>query len=92
MSSGRETFARSVMHQDAALRNLQTLAESTQRISAGAKARHSGIDWRRIAAFRNVLVHDYLGVDVDVILDIVDRDLPELERVIRLMLDEHRSS
>jgi uncharacterized protein with HEPN domain len=42
-----------------------TIQESTQHLSAGLQARHPAVEWRRIAAFRNVLVHDYLGVDLE---------------------------
>jgi uncharacterized protein with HEPN domain len=46
---------------DAALRNLQTLAEATQQLPAGMKARVKDIPWREIGDFRNILVHNYLG-------------------------------
>ena len=76
------------MVQDAVLRNLQTLAEATQGLSEETKAGHPQVEWRRIAAFRNVLVHNYLGIDLEAIWDIVQRDLPELKRVIAVMLEE----
>ena len=77
--------------QDAVLRNLQTIAESTQRLSDDLKAKQAEIDWRRIAAFRNVLVHDYLGIDVERIWQITQRDVPELKQAILTMLDECRN-
>ena len=46
--------------QDAVVRNLQTLAESSQKLSEKVKNTQTGVDWRAIAGFRNVLVHDYL--------------------------------
>ena len=64
--------------QDAVLRNLQTLAESTQRISDELKALHPEVDWRAIAGFRNVLVHDYLGINLDRVWEIVSVHLPVL--------------
>ena len=57
---GRERFLASHTLQDAVLRNLQVLAESTQRLSDAIKATQPGIEWRTIAAFRNILVHNYL--------------------------------
>lgn len=57
-SDGRESFLKSQLHQDAVLRNLHTLTETTQRLSADLKAAHSEIEWKKLAAFRNVLVHD----------------------------------
>ena len=85
-AGGLEQFLASHTLQDAVLRNLQTLAESTQRLSDAAKATRPDVSWRRIAAFRNVLVHDYLGVDLDAVWQIVQRDVPELKRAITAML------
>lgn len=83
---GRESFMASHTFQDAVLRNLQTLAESTQRLSGTAKSAHPEIDWRRVAAFRNVLVHGYLGIDLETVWKIVQQDIPHLKRVITTML------
>lgn len=83
---GRDAFMASTLVQDAVLRNLQTLAESSQRLSDDLKARHPDIDWRRIAGFRNVLVHDYLGVDTGLVWKIVENDLPPLKVRIGAML------
>jgi len=85
-AGGRDQFMASHMVQDAVLRNLQTLAESAQRLSDAVKATHPQIEWRRIGAFRNVLVHDYLGVDLQEVWQIVQRDVPELGRAIAAML------
>ncbi len=74
--------------QDAVLRNLQTMSESTQRLSDATKASHPEIDWQRIVAFRNVLVHGYLGVDLERIWEIVQRDVPDLKRAITAMLEK----
>lgn len=87
---GRDAFFSDTMRQDAVLRNLHTLSESTQRLSAALKDRHPEVDWTSIAAFRNVIVHDYLGVDLARIWDITERDLPDLKRTVTAMLEEHR--
>ena len=70
------------------LRNLQTLAESTQRISEERKSAHPSIPWRSLAGFRNLLVHGYLGVDLVQVWRIVEQELPILRREIELMLRE----
>lgn len=88
-AEGRASFFDDIKTQDAVLRNLQTLAESTQRLSEAAKASHQEIDWRAIAGFRNVLVHDYLGVDLQQVWDIVVRDLPPLEACVTQLLQDH---
>jgi len=83
---GKEQFLSSHTLQDAVLRNLQTLAESTQRLSDNAKERYPNVEWPRIAAFRNVLVHDYLGIDTERIWEIVQRDIPGLKETTLQML------
>jgi uncharacterized protein with HEPN domain len=83
---GRGAFLASTLIQDAVLRNLQTLAESSQCLSGSLKVRHPEVDWRAIAGFRNVLVHDYLGVDTERVWQIVARDLPVLKTKLALIL------
>jgi uncharacterized protein with HEPN domain len=83
---GRDAFLSSALVQDAVLRNLQILAESTQRLSEAAKAQHPSIDWRGIAAFRNVLVHKYLGVDLELVWQVIEQDLPELAEAVAALL------
>jgi len=78
-SGGSEAhFKVSRMVQDATIRNLQTLAESSQRLSEIARSRAPGVPWRAIAGFRNILVHDHLGIDPEVIWRVVANDLPAL--------------
>ena len=85
---GREKFMNSHTIQDAVLRNLQTMSESTQRLSDVLKAEKPEIEWRRVAAFRNLLVHNYLGIDLETVWEIVQRDLPALRRTVTAMLQE----
>ncbi len=87
VADGRDRFLASHTLQDAVLRNLQTMAESTQSLSDDLKTTYPDIEWDRIAAFRNVLVHDYLGIDVERVWDITQRDVPELKRAILAMLE-----
>ena len=81
----RATFYASRLVQDAVARNLQTLAESTQRLSAAIKSTEKDLPWQAIAGFRNVLVHGYLGIDLDAVWSVVDRDLPELATAVGRM-------
>jgi uncharacterized protein with HEPN domain len=85
---GRGAFLTSTLIQDAVLRNLQTLAESSQRLSGSLRVQHPEVGWRAIAGFRNVLVHDYLSVDTERVWQIVDRDLPVLKSKLALILAE----
>ena len=88
VADGREAFMASSLTQDAVLRNLQTLAESTQRLPQSLKDTHPAVVWRKIAGFRNVLVHDYLAVDIERVWEIVERDLPDIKRNIEAIRQE----
>jgi uncharacterized protein with HEPN domain len=85
-TEGREAFLADTKTQDAVLRNLQTLAESSQRLSAELKAAHPDVDWRGISGLRNILVHDYLGINLVRVWEIVERDLPILKGQIEVIL------
>ena len=86
VAGGKEQFLASHTLQDAVLRNLQTMSESTQRLSDAVKASHPEIEWRRISAFRNVLVHNYLGIDLEIVWEVICRDLPKLQEVVLSLL------
>ena len=72
----RSRFDASRLVQDAVIRNLQTLAESNQRLSVGTKGAEPQIPWRKLAGFRNVIVHGYLGVDLAAVWLVVASSQP----------------
>lgn len=74
----RSRFVTSRLIQDAVIRNLQTLTESSQRLSDDIKATEQQVPWRELAGFRNVIVHGYLGIDLDAVWLVVEQDLPPL--------------
>jgi uncharacterized protein with HEPN domain len=84
---GRAAFDASHMIQDAVLHNLQLVAESTKRLPDDLKLSQPEVDWSGIAGFRNFLVHDYLGVDLGIVWQIVVDDLPKLKSAVLGMLD-----
>jgi uncharacterized protein with HEPN domain len=83
---GKTEFMASILIQDAVLRNLQTLAESTQRLSDSLKAAYPAVPWRQISGFRNILVHNYLGIDLEQVWLIVEQDLSHLQSEVEVML------
>ena len=83
---GVELFFSDTKTQDAVLRNLHTLSESTQHLSKTLKDSNPEVDWRGISGFRNILVHDYLGVNLARVWEVVKRDLPDLKaKILDLM-------
>jgi uncharacterized protein with HEPN domain len=67
------------------IRNLQTLAESSQRLSMEIKSTEPHIPWRELAGFRNVIVHGYLGIDLGAVWLVVEQDLPSLTEAVNRM-------
>jgi uncharacterized protein with HEPN domain len=85
-ASGRDAVFGTHTLQDAIIRILQVLCESVRRIDAFYEDAHPEIDWKAIAGMRNVLVHDYFDVDFEAVWDVVTRDIPVLEVVMRDVL------
>ena len=81
----RARFEASRLVQDAVIRNLQTLAESSQRLSSQIKHTEPQIPWRDLAGFRNVIVHGYLGVDLGAVWLVIEQDLPALSQALDRM-------
>ena len=81
----RSRFDASRLVQDAVIRNLQTFAESSQRLSSEIKSTEPQIPWRELAGFRNVIVHGYLGVDLGAVWLVVEQDLPPLAAAVDRM-------
>jgi len=81
-----KSFLESTLVQDAVVRNLQVMSESTQRLSEETKQAQPEIDWYRIAGFRNILVHDYLGIEMETVWNIVEKELPLLKKAVNRMM------
>lgn len=78
----RNTFSKERMRYDAILRNLQTMAESTQKLPEEFKNQYPNIPWKDISGFRNILVHEYLGdLDNDIVWSIVSHELDPINKV-----------
>jgi len=88
VAGGSEVFSSSHLVQDAVLRNLQTLAESTQRLGPATKERRPDVNWAALAGLRNVLVHDYLGVDLDQVHRAIVQDMPRLKTACEAILHD----
>jgi len=81
-------FFANQMMQEAVVRRLQTLSESSKRLSDTAKSAHPEVEWKQIADFRNVLVHNYMELDLDLIWQIIVTKLPSLLVATRSILAE----
>jgi uncharacterized protein with HEPN domain len=85
-SGGRATFDRDELVQTWVLHHLQIIGEAVRGLSDEIRSAHSDIPWAQIAAMRNILVHDYFGIDLDEVWAAVVRDLPQLKAKIAAAL------
>lgn len=86
-TAGKENFLADRKTQDAVVRNLEIIGEATKRVSASLKDAHPDISWKPIAGMRDKLVHDYFGVNLQLVWDVVERDLPVLKLKTAQLLD-----
>lgn len=85
-SAGKNCFLETPMIQDAVIRNFEVMGEATKRLSETLKAEHPDIAWRQIAGFRDVLIHDYLKININRIWGVIEKDLPLLKRIVEQLL------
>ena len=86
VADGEEAFLADEKSQDAVARNLEIIGEATKRLPAKLRAEYPAIPWKEIAGMRDVLIHDYLGIDERVVWRTVAKDLPRLRRAVERML------
>ena len=71
-----------MMH-SACIRQLEIIGEAASRLSDELRRKSTNIEWREIIGLRNILIHDYFGVDLNIIWEIITNDLPKLNIQIR---------
>jgi uncharacterized protein with HEPN domain len=73
---------------DASLMNFITIGEMADRLSKELKDRHADLDWQKVKDFRNLVAHDYLGVDAEEVWQIIRNDLPILRSKVNDLLTD----
>jgi len=86
----RAAFLRSALLQDAVIRNIEIVGEAGGRVSTGTTTRTPEIPWREIVGMRHRPIHGYLEVNLDTVWQVVERDLPALERALRAVVEPSR--
>lgn len=85
-SVGHDRFMSESHWHDATIRQLEIIGEATKQLSADLRNRHPEVAWRRIAGLRDVLIHDYMGVDLAAVWGVVADHVPPLKQQIAQIL------
>lgn len=71
-----EQFSKDEKGIDAVARNLEVMGEATKRLSDDIRSRFPDVPWRKMAGLRDIIVHNYFGIDIQLLWDIVQKDVP----------------
>lgn len=81
-----QKFQKDALVMDAVIRNLEVIGEASKNIPDRIKKKYPDIEWEKITALRNILAHEYFGVDHEILWDIVSIKLPELKKAVNAAL------
>ncbi|MDJ0898282.1 MAG: DUF86 domain-containing protein [Xenococcus sp. MO_188.B8] len=84
--NGKAAFLENTMIQDAVIRNFEIIGEATKRLSTEFRTTYPDIPWQQMAGFRDVLIHDYLKVNLDRVWATIEYNLPQLKVTIEKIL------
>ena len=87
-TGGRQAFLVDARTQDAVIRNLEVTGEAVKNHSESLKARHAETPWRRIAGIRDKMTHEYFGVNLQLVWDAIEHEVPRLKEKIAAILSE----
>ena len=85
-AAGKEVFLAETMIQDAVVRNLEIIGEAVKRISEKTRNSHPDVPWKQIAGMRDKMIHEYFGVDLELIWRVVEKDLRQFAGTVQTIL------
>jgi len=67
---------------------LKSSVRRLKKLPEDLRARHPALEWKKMAGLRDILIHEYFGLDAEIVWDIIQNKVPALDRVVRTMLNE----
>ena len=86
-SLGKESFLTDELLQVWMVHHLQIMGEAVARISHKTKEEHPEVPWKQISGMRNILVHDYFGIELEIVWGVVETDITELKKNVMVALE-----
>jgi uncharacterized protein with HEPN domain len=86
----KKEFLAKRLVQDGTIRQIEIIGEATKNVSEPLKERYSHIPWKEVAGMRDKLIHNYFGVDIDAVWDVVKKDIPVLKVEILTIMENLR--
>jgi uncharacterized protein with HEPN domain len=83
-----QAFSENPMMQDACIRQLQVIGESCRNVSFELREKHPEVPWSQIVGLRIIVIHQYFGVDIRVIWEVIQHDLPVFKVQVKRILEE----
>ncbi len=76
------------LKQNAIIRSLEVIGEAVKNIPNSFREKYPQVEWKKIAGFRDIIIHAYFKVDLDITWDVIKKDLPKLKKQIKIILKE----
>ena len=81
-----EDFLKDELRQDGVVKNLEVIGEAVKNIPDDLKSTKPDIEWKKIAGLRDILTHEYFGINFEIVWDIISNKIPDLKKNVKELL------
>lgn len=82
-------FIENELIQDGVIRNLEIIGEAVKKLPIDMRHKYTDVEWKKIAGLRDILIHDYFGVDLEIIWDVIENKVPKLKFTVQHIIEEN---